>query len=139
VAKDVAKSVTKKIKKSVQDKSKSTGTTKKKPLKQQQQQQKQNPKQPSSLAASKQKSKIITRKEEPEKVVVTAGQIKNLVKDELKNRNQQDHSPSFTGNTSIGQESSTKITLDDKEPVIDRVAVNKNKILYDPSIQKGRS
>jgi hypothetical protein len=137
VAKDVAKSVTKKIKKSVQDKSKSTGTTKKKPLKKQQQ--KEKPKQPSSLAASKQKSKISTKKEEPEKVVVTAGQIKNLVKDELKNRNQQDHSPSFTGNTSIGQESSTKITLDDKEPVIDRVAVNKNKILYDPSIQKGRS
>lgn len=126
VARDVAKSITKKIKKSAQNKS--TGTTKKK-----QQQQ-------SSVVPTKQqKLKIDTNKKEAEKVVVTASQIKNLVDDELKDRNQQDHSPSFSGNTTIGEESSMKITLDDREPVMDKVAANKNKVLFDPSKQKGSS
>lgn len=126
VARDVAKSITKKIKKSAQNKS--TGTTKKK-----QQQQ-------SSVVATKQqKLKIDTNKKEAEKVIVTASQIKNLVDDELKDRNQQDHSPSFSGNTTISEESSMKITLDDREPVMDKVAANKNKVLFDPSKQKGSS
>jgi hypothetical protein len=124
VARDVAKSITKKIKKSVQNKS--TGTKKKKQRQHQ------------SSLASKQKLKINTKKE-PEKVIVTASQIKNLVNDELKERNQQDHSPSFSGNTSIGEELSMKITLNDREPVMDKVAANKNKVLYDPSKQKGSS
>jgi hypothetical protein len=120
VARDVAKSITKKIKKSVQ--TKSTGTTKKK-----QQQQ------PSSSLATKQKLKTSLKKE-PETVIVTASQIKNLVDNELKDRNQQDHSPSFSGNiTTPNEESSMKITLNDREPVLDKVAANKNKILYDPS------
>lgn len=126
VARDVAKSITKKIKKSVQNKS--TGTTKKK----------QRQRQHQSSLPSKQKLKINTKKE-PEKVIVTASQIKNLVDDELKERNQQDHSPSFSGNTSIGEELSMKITLNDREPVMDKVAANKNKVLYDPSKQKGSS
>ena len=121
VARDVAKSITKKIKKSVQ--TKSTGTTKKK----QQQQQ------PSSSLATKQKLKTSLKKE-PETVIVTASQIKNLVDNELKDRNQQDHSPSFSGNTTTpNEDSSMKITLNDREPVLDKVAANKNKILYDPS------
>jgi hypothetical protein len=124
VARDVAKSITKKIKKSVQNKS--TGTKKKKQRQHQ------------SSLASKQKLKINTKKE-PEKVIVIASQIKNLVNDELKERNQQDHSPSFSGNTSIGEELSMKITLNDREPVMDKVAANKNKVLYDPSKQKGSS
>lgn len=124
VARDVAKSITKKIKKSVQNKS--TGTKKKKQRQHQ------------SSLASKQILKINTKKE-PEKVIVTASQIKNLVNDELKERNQQDHSPSFSGNTSIGEELSMKITLNDREPVMDKVAANKNKVLYDPSKQKGSS
>lgn len=124
VARDVAESITKKIKKSVQNKS--TGTKKKKQRQHQ------------SSLASKQILKINTKKE-PEKVIVTASQIKNLVNDELKERNQQDHSPSFSGNTSIGEELSMKITLNDREPVMDKVAANKNKVLYDPSKQKGSS
>ena len=78
VARDVAKSITKKIKKSVQDTS--TGTTKKK----------QKQKQSSVVATKQHKLKINTKKEEPEKVIVTANQIKNLVDDELKDRNQQE-------------------------------------------------
>jgi hypothetical protein len=126
VARDVAKSVTKKIKKSVQNKS--TGSTKKK-----QQQQKK----PSSIR-NKQKLKAIPKKEQ-EPVIVTADQIKNLVQDEIKNRNQQDHTPSFSDNTTLVEEPSIKTTLNDIEPVIDNVAANKNKILYDPSKQKGSS
>ncbi|MFB5601026.1 MAG: hypothetical protein ACE5SW_12470 [Nitrososphaeraceae archaeon] len=65
-------------------------------------------------------------------MIVTASQVKNLVQDEIKDRNQQDHSPSFSENAKVSEESSTKITLDEKEPVIDIVAANKNKILFDP-------
>ena len=129
VARDVAKSITKKIKKSAQNKS--TGTTKKK----QQQQQQQS----SVVATKQQKLKIDTNNKEAEKLIVTASQIKNLVDDELKDRNQQDHSPSFSGNITIGEGSSMKITLDDREPVMDKVAANKNKVLFDPSKQKGSS
>jgi hypothetical protein len=121
VARDVATSITKKIKKSVREKP--TGTTTKK-------------QKSSVLATKQQKLKLNTKKEEPEKVFVTANQIKNLVDDELKDRNQQDHSPSFLGNTTTpSEESSMKITLNDREPVIDKVAANKNKVLFDPSKQ----
>lgn len=127
VARDVAKSITKKIKKSVQ--TKSTGTTKKKQKR-------------SSTIPTKQQKLKINPKKDSEKVIVTASQIKSLVDDELKDRNQQDHSPSFSGNTTtanIGEEPSIKLTLNDREPVMDKVAANKNKVLYDPSKQKGSS
>jgi len=65
-----------------------------------------------------------------------------LVDYELKDRNQQDHSPSFSGNTTtatIVEKSSIKLTLNDREPVMDKVAANKNKVLYDHSKQKGSS
>lgn len=127
VARDVAKSITKKIKKSVQ--TKSTGTTKKKQKR-------------SSTIPTKQQKLKINPKKDSEKVIVTASQIKSLVDDELKDRNQQDHSPSFSGNTTtatIGEESFIKLTLNDREPVMDKVAANKNKVLYDPSKQKGNS
>ena len=122
VARDVAKSVTKKIKKSVQNKS--PGTTRKKQKQQQ-----------SSAATTKQKLKTTSKKEQ-ETVIVTADKIKNLVENELKDRNQQDHSPSFSDSTLVDEDPSMKITLDDREPVIDNVAANKNKILFDPSKQK---
>lgn len=127
IARDVAKSITKKIKKSVQ--TKSTGTTKKKQKR-------------SSTIPTKQQKLKINPKKDSEKVIVTASQIKSLVDDELKDRNQQDHSPSFSGNTTtatIGEEPSIKLTLNDREPVMDKVAANKNKVLYDPSKQKGSS
>jgi hypothetical protein len=126
VAMDVAKSITKKIKKSIQ--TKSTGTTKKKQKR-------------SSTIPTKQQKLKINPKKDSEKVIVTASQIKSLVDNELKDRNQQDHSPSFSGNTTatIGEESSIKLTFNDREPVMDKVAANKNKVLYDPSKQKGSS
>jgi len=134
IARDVAKSITKKIKKSVQ--TKSTGTTKKKSTGTTKKKQKR-----SSTIPTKQQKLKINPKKDSEKVIVTASQIKSLVDDELKDRNQQDHSPSFSGNTTanIGEESSIKLTLNDREPVMDKVAANKNKVLYDPSKQKGSS
>ena len=134
VARDVAKSITKKIKKSVQ--TKSTGTTKKKSTGTIKKKQKRS----STIPTKQQKLKINPKKDS--EVIVTASQIKSLVDDELKDRNQQDHSPSFSGNTTtatIGEESSIKLTLNDREPVMDKVAANKNKVLYDPSKQKGSS
>lgn len=119
VARDVAKSITKKIKKTIQNSS--TRSTKKK-------------QQQSSSTSTKQRLKI-TSKKEPEKVLVTADQVKNLVKNELKDRNEQDHSP-FSDNantTNVGEESLTQITLNDREPVMDQVAANKNKVLFDRS------
>jgi len=119
VARDVAKSITKKIKKTVQNRS--THTTKKK-------------QQRSSSTSTKQNLKI-TSKKEPKKVIVTADQIKNLVKNELKDRNEQDHSPfsDKTNTTNVGEQSFTEITLNDREPVMDQVAANKNKVLFDRS------
>jgi hypothetical protein len=119
VARDVAKSITRKIGRSIQNRS--TGSTKKK-------------QQGSSPTSTKQKLKI-TSKKQPKKVLVTADQIKNLVKNELKDRNEQDHSP-FSDNantTHVGEESLTEITLNDREPVMDQVAANKNKVLFDRS------
>lgn len=119
VARDVAKSITKKIKKTIQNSS--TRSTKKK-------------QQQSSSTSTKQRLKI-TSKKEPEKVLVTADQVKNLVKNELKDRNEQDHSP-FSDNantTNVDEESLTQITLNDREPVMDQVAANKNKVLFDRS------
>lgn len=119
VARDVAKSITKKIKKTIPNSS--TRSTKKK-------------QQQSSSTSTKQRLKI-TSKKEPEKVLVTADQVKNLVKNELKDRNEQDHSP-FSDNantTNVGEESLTQITLNDREPVMDQVAANKNKVLFDRS------
>ena len=137
VAKDIAKSVTKKITKSVQNKS--TGTTEKKiPTDKKQQQQNQNQKRSSSLVSTKQKIKI-KQKKEPEKVIVTASQVRELVQNELNDRNLQDHSPTFSGDTTTSQETPEKITLNDKEPVMDQVAANKNKILYDRSRGKVRT
>ena len=119
VARDVAKSITKKIKKTIQNSS--TRSTKKK-------------QQQSSSTSTKERLKI-TSKKEPEKVLVTADQVKNLVKNELKDRNEQDHSP-FSDNantTNVDEESLTQITLNDREPVMDQVAANKNKVLFDRS------
>ena len=69
-------------------------------------------------------------------MIFTASPVKNLVQDEIKDRDRQDHSPSFSGNATVGEEPSTNITLDEKEQVMDIVATNKNKILFDPSGEK---
>jgi len=198
VTKDIGKSIKKKIKKSTQSKSIGRTTiTKQKPIQQQTQkkkstqsksigrttitkqkpiQQQTQKKKSTPLVITKQKSKIGS-KTEPEKMIftasqeknllqdeikdknqqdhnqsfsdnspvgeeeliVTASQEKNLLQDEIKDKNQQDHNQSFSDNSPVGEEPSTYMTLEEKEPGMDIVTANKNKILFDPSSEKGDS
>ena len=79
------------------------------------------------------------RKSSPkrEPLVVTASQVRNLVVDELQDRNRPDIALSYTGHSPEHLDLQAKPTLDDKEPVFDIVAANMNKVLHDPSKQKG--
>jgi hypothetical protein len=73
----------------------------------------------------------------PKPVVVTASQVRNLVVDELKDRNRPDIASSYTGHPPEHRDLQSKPNLNDKEPVLDIVAANMNKVLHDPSKAKG--
>lgn len=73
----------------------------------------------------------------PEPVVVTASQVRNLVVNELQDRNRPEIASSYTGYSPEHHDLQAKPTLDDKEPVLDIVAANMNKVLHDPSKRKG--
>ncbi len=114
MAKDIAKSITKKIKKQIQRQS--------------------SEKEFINTLDSK------TTNEESKKIIITASQIRNLIKEELYHRNKQEIALSYTGDLSKDKEidiQDVKPSFDDKEPIIDKVAANKNKVLFDPSKNKG--
>jgi len=69
-------------------------------------------------------------------VVVTASQVRNLVVNELQDRNRPEISSSYTGHPSEHRDLRSKPSLNDKEPVLDIVAANMNKVLLDPSKAK---
>jgi hypothetical protein len=73
----------------------------------------------------------------PKPVVVTASQVRNLVVDELQDRNRPDIASSYTGHPPEHRDLQSKPNLNDKEPVLDIVAANMNKVLHDPSKSKG--
>ena len=73
----------------------------------------------------------------PKPVVVTASQVRNLVVDELQDRNRPDIASSYTGHPPEHRDLQSKPNLNDKEPVLDIVAANMNKVLHDPSKTKG--
>ena len=73
----------------------------------------------------------------PKPVVVTASQVRNLVVDELQDRNRPDIASSYTGHAPEHRDLQSKPNLNDKEPVLDIVAANMNKVLHDPSKAKG--
>jgi len=73
----------------------------------------------------------------PEPVVVTASQVRNLVVNELQDRNRPEIASSYIGYSPEHHDLRAKPTLDDKEPVLDIVAANMNKVLHDPSKAKG--
>ncbi|MGB8188725.1 MAG: hypothetical protein WCE91_03935 [Nitrososphaeraceae archaeon] len=73
----------------------------------------------------------------PEPVVVTASQVRNLVVNELQDRNRPEIASSYTGYSPEHHDLQAKPTLDDKEPVLDIVAANMNKVLHDRSKRKG--
>jgi hypothetical protein len=74
----------------------------------------------------------------PEPVVVTASQVRNLVVNELQDRNRPEIASSYTGYSPEHNDLKAKPTLNDKEPVLDIVAANMNKVLHDRSERKGR-
>lgn len=76
-------------------------------------------------------------KSKREPVVVTASQVRNLVADELQDRNRPDIASSYTGHSPELRDLQGKPNLNDKEPVLDIVAANMNKVLHDPSKAKG--
>jgi hypothetical protein len=73
----------------------------------------------------------------PEPIVVTASQVRNLVVNELQDRNRLEIASSYTGYSPEHNDLKAKPTLDDKEPVLDIVAANMNKVLHDRSKRKG--
>ena len=73
----------------------------------------------------------------PEPVVVTASQVRNLVVNELQDRNRPEIASSYTGHPPEHRDLQNKPSLNDKEPVLDIVAANMNKVLHDPSKAKG--
>ena len=72
-----------------------------------------------------------------EPVVVTASQVRNLVANELQDRNRPEIASSYTGHPPEYRDLQGKPNLDEKEPILDIVAANKNKVLHDPSKAKG--
>ena len=67
-----------------------------------------------------------------DKVVITAGQIKNIVAEELKDRNRPETASSFIGEPTTNNTISNKPSINDTEPMLDNVAANKNRLRFDP-------
>jgi len=69
--------------------------------------------------------------ESDEKVVVTADQVRNLVAEELKERNKPEVASSFTGEPTTNNTISNKPSVNDREPMLDNIAANKNRLRFD--------
>jgi hypothetical protein len=67
-----------------------------------------------------------------DKVVVTADQVRNLIAEELKERNRPEVASSFIGEPTTNNSISNKPSIDDTEPMLDNVAANKNRLRFDP-------
>lgn len=67
-----------------------------------------------------------------DKVVVTADQVRNLVAEELKERNRPEVASSFIGEPTTNNSISNKPSINDTEPMLDNVAANKNRLRFDP-------
>jgi hypothetical protein len=113
MARDIAKTTTKKIKSQMT--LKSSGNT----------------------IRSKSTQKPRTKKTKP--LIVNAKKLRNLVAEELRERNRPDIASSYTGKRPEQVDLQIKPNLDDKEPILDKVAANRTKVLFDPSKQKGSS
>jgi hypothetical protein len=66
---------------------------------------------------------------------VTADRIRNLVDVELRDRNRSDIAASYSGQTP--ENTSREQNLKDKQPVVDTVAANRNRVLHDTSKRGG--
>jgi hypothetical protein len=66
-------------------------------------------------------------------VIVKAGQLRRIISRELSERNRPDIATSYTGSPPEHADIQSKLNLDEKEPVLDKVAANRNRVLFDPS------
>ena len=66
-------------------------------------------------------------------IIVTAGQVKNLVAKELQTRHRPEVASSIIGEPTNANSISRKPTINDKEPIQDNVAANKNRLRFDRS------
>jgi hypothetical protein len=66
-------------------------------------------------------------------IVVTAGQVKNLIAKELQTRNRPEVASSLIGEPINANSISKKPTINDKEPIQDNVAAHKNRLRFDRS------
>jgi hypothetical protein len=118
MARDIAKKATKKIKSQIM-----------------------SPKREDNRMNKKIGRKTISRRRKssskPKPVVVMASQVRNLVGNELRDRNRPEIASSYTGHTPLHRDLQSKPNLNDKEPVLDIVAANMNKVLHDRSKRKG--
>jgi hypothetical protein len=118
MARDIAKKATKKIKSQIM-----------------------SPKREDNRMNKKIGRKTISRRRKssskPKPVVVMASQVRNLVGNELRDRNRPEIASSYTGIPPEHRDLQSKPNLNDKEPVLDIVAANMNKVLHDPSKSKG--
>jgi len=118
MARDIAKKATKKIKSQIRSPVKEDSHMNKKTRK-----------------STKFRGRKLSAKSEP--VVITASQVRNLVVNELQDRNRPEIASSYTGYSPEHHDLRAKPTLDDKEPVLNIVAANMNKVLHDRSKRKG--
>jgi hypothetical protein len=79
----------------------------------------------------------LAKRSKPKPMVIRADQVRNIVSEELRDRNRPDIASSYSGNPPDHVDLETKPNLNDREPVLDIVAANKTKVLFDPSKQKG--
>ena len=67
-----------------------------------------------------------------DKVVVTADQVRNIVAEELKERNRPEVASSFIGEPTTNNSISNKPSINDTEPMLDNVAANNTRLRFDP-------
>ena len=92
--------------------------------------------------ASRSKEEVVSqsklkreRERQQKEKTVTAGRIRNLVANELRDRNRSDIAASYTGQ--MPENTLQEQNLKDKQPVEDTVAANKNRVLHDTSKRGG--
>lgn len=66
---------------------------------------------------------------------MTGSRIRNLVANELRDRNRSDIAASYSGQ--VPEDTLPEENLKDKQPIADTVAANKNRVLHDTSKRGG--
>ena len=78
------------------------------------------------------------QREQVEKATVTSGRIRKLVANELRDRNRTDIASPYSDVTPENTMQEQYQNVNEKEePIIDNVAANKNKVMYDKSKSGG--